>query len=625
MIQLRNISLSFGGQKVFDSISCTFNDNQRVGLVGNNGSGKSTLFKVIMGQHPIDDGHVALLSKKKIAYMPQEVVLMSDKSILDEALTALGDVAQLQEEEKRLSALIEQGSYDDDLINHYGQVCHDLEQFDMATERARVQRILAGLGFSNAAMEAPVNTLSVGWKMRLVLAKLLIQKADFYLFDEPTNHLDIFAKEWFLKFLKSAPFGFLLVSHERYFLDEVCDYILELERGKGTVYTGNYSSYVEQKAERDRLQLQAYIQQQKDIQRKQETIDRFKASASRAKGMQSMMKSLDRIERIEPPADFNRKIVFKFGSLQQAGKVVLRVNDVDYSFEQKQIFDHVSFEIERGHKVALVAANGVGKTTLFNVIAGIYPKQHGSIEFGYNVKSALFEQDQLRALDANKTVLEEVSYACAKKTESEIRACLGAFLFSGDDVLKKIKVLSGGERNRVAMVKVLLQDANFLMLDEPTNHLDITSKELLLKALQEYPGTILFVSHDRDFVNQLATNIIELTPQGTHAYQGNYDSFIYQKEHANRAKDGDMPKYVQPKQEQVVSSKERFELKKASNKLESKIGNLAKNKIDLQLKMAALSYGSDDYNVLLLQLNALENEIQNYTQQWELMQTKLET
>src|SRR5579859_3538865 len=298
MIQLRDISLSFGTQKVFDSIACTFSDDQRIGLVGANGSGKSTLFKVLIGADRLDDGHVAVLSKKKIAYMPQEVVLLSDKSILDEALSALEDMTRLHAEEQRVGALIEQGFSDEETISYYAELCESLAQFDLQSERARAQKILAGLGFSDEKMAMPVNTLSVGWKMRLVLAKLLIQKADFYLFDEPTNHLDIFAKEWFLKFLKSSSFGFLLVSHERYFLDELCDHIFELERGKGTMFNGNYSSYLVQKESMRQLHLQAYVQQQKEIGRKEDTINRFKASASRAKGMQSMQKSLDKIERI---------------------------------------------------------------------------------------------------------------------------------------------------------------------------------------------------------------------------------------------------------------------------------------------------------------------------------------
>ncbi len=618
MIQLRNICLSYGSQKIFDSISATFNDDQHIGLVGDNGSGKSTLFKVIVGSIKLDEGSVAILNKKKLAYMPQEVVLLSDKSVLEEALTALEALASLKEQEQELLTLIEEGSTDEHVFNTYADICEKLEHYDVDAERAQVQRILAGLGFTQEKMNAPVASLSVGWKMRLVLAKLLIQKADFYLFDEPTNHLDIFAKEWFLKFLKTSSFGFLLVSHERYFLDELCTNIFELERGKGTMYKGNYSSYVVQKQAVRQLQWEAYVQQQKDIKRKEEVINRFKASASRAKSMQSMVKSLERIERVEAPVEHKKKISLRFGAMQQSGKVVLKVKDLAFAFGENRIFNNVNFEIERGQRVALVAANGVGKTTLFNVIAGIYPKQQGSIEFGYNVKSALFEQDQLRALNQRKTILQEVSDACSKKTESEVRACLGAFLFPGEDTQKKISVLSGGERNRVAMVKVLLQDANFLMLDEPTNHLDITSKEILLESLKEYPGTILFVSHDRDFVNELATDIIELTPQGAYHYEGNYDSFVYQKEQSTikqEVKHNQL--HIEAKQS---SSKEDFERSKTIKKLENKIEKISQSISEYHLKIAQHNYGSSEYTRLIDELKQLEHEREQQTQLWESMQ-----
>ena len=373
------------------------------------------------------------------------------------------------------------------------------------------------------------------------------------------------------------------------------------------MFNGNYSSYLEQKSARRELHLQSYMQQQKEINRKEDTINRFKASASRAKGMKRMMKALDKMEPIDAPVDYAPKISFKFGFVQQSGKIVLKVNSVNYVFGQKQIFKNVTFEIERGQKVALVAPNGVGKTTLFNIIAGIYDKQEGSVELGYNVKSALFEQDQLRALNPQKTVLEEVSNACGKKTESEIRACLGAFLFPGDDTKKKIKVLSGGERNRVAMVKVLLQDANFLMLDEPTNHLDIMSKEILLKSLQQYPATILFVSHDRDFVNQLATHIIELTPDGAYRYEGNYDSFVYQKEQAEKGKIDHKRSVQIVSNEKARDSKADFELKKSINRAEAKVDKLSKQIADLQLKIAALAFGSVEYNKTVHELISSRN------------------
>lgn len=528
MINIKNLELSFCSQVVFDSISVNVDQNARMGLVGRNGSGKSTLLKVIAKYQPVEGGTITVLPGKRLAYMPQEVVLQSDKSIIEETVAACGDIHEIQCRLKELESEIEQGNTSDSVINPYVELQEQLATLEPEKLRAQAERILLGLGFKREQLEQPVNNLSVGWKMRVVLAKLLLQKADFYLFDEPTNHLDIVAKDWFLGFLKASDFGFMLVCHERYFLDELCTSILALENGHAKVYKGNYSNFETQYAA-DLEQLQSsYARQQKELARRTETIERFKAKASKAKMAQSMQKQLDKVERITiPPAP--KTVRFHFPETKRSGKIVLAVHDVAQKFGDKKLFEHVNLNIERGDRVALVAANGVGKTTLFNLIVGNLPLQHGAIEIGANVDKTIFAQDQNESLDFNANIFENARALCPKKSEQQIRSFLGAFLFGAEEIKKKVGVLSGGEKNRVAMSIVLMQDANFLLLDEPTNHLDMPSKEILIQALSEFTGTILFVSHDHYFINKLATRIVELTPKGAVNYQGNYDAYLHQK------------------------------------------------------------------------------------------------
>lgn len=528
MINGYNVCLEMIEQVIFDDISFVFDQSQRIGLVGRNGSGKSTLLKVIAGQQQLDSGAVAIQKGKTIAYLSQDVVLQSDKSIVEETYTSFAHIAALLEEQRAIEAQLDNADDLDELLERYAIVCEKLLHIDQEGMRAEAKKVLMGLGFKAEQFDEPVATLSVGWKMRIVLAKLLLQRADFYLFDEPTNHLDIVAKEWFLQFLKRAPFGFVLVCHDRYFLNQLCTEIFEIERGNGKLYVGDYNHYEKQKAHDEALLEMQYKNQQRDIKQKTETIERFKAKASKAAMAQSMLKALDKVERIELPPkapDIN----FNFPPLQQSGSVVLTIEGVAHSFGPKQIFKNVSFEVQKGQKIALVASNGVGKTTLFNLIAQKLPLSVGKITVGHNVHSTVFDQDQTASLAMDKTILENITESCPKVTEQKIRAFAGSFLFTKDSINKKVGVLSGGEKNRVGMIKVLLQNANLLLLDEPTNHLDIQSKDILLTALQAYQGTILFVSHDQDFVNKLATDIVELSVDGAQEYQGNYELYLYQK------------------------------------------------------------------------------------------------
>ena len=592
MIQIKNICLSFGQRHIFDDITLTIDPKERIGLVGLNGAGKSTLLKAIAKEQTLDDGLIQISRDMTIAYMSQETVLLTDKTVIDEALTVFGDF-ELEEKARHVAEIV---------------------------------RMLEGLGFSKNQMDGLVSSLSVGWKMRLVLAKLLLKKADFYLFDEPTNHLDIFAKDWFVPFLKNMSAGFLLVCHEQYVLDELCTKIIDVSRGKATAYRGNYSAFVDQKQAADERQMSAYEQQQKMIAQKKETIERFRAKASKAKMAQSMMKELEKIELLSPPETVSRSLVVPLPAVQRSGRIVLEAEQVGFSFGDKKIFSDVHLKIERGEKVALVSANGMGKTTLFNCIAGVYPLQKGSVTFGHNVEYALFHQDPNRSLDLKATVFDEMIQSAPHKTEQEVRSLLGAFMFSGNDIHKKIGVLSGGEKNRVAMVKVLLQPANFLLLDEPTNHLDMPSKQVLLNALRQYQGTVLFVSHDHLFLNELPTRILELTPKGVHSYQGNYEQFKYYKmvqeqesvSEKTVAKDtSNAPSAIE---QPVVSQKDSYEARKRVNSLASKIEKLEEKMEALQAELMKYPFGTPKYKKIYDEFIALTQEHQTLFDEWESLQ-----
>lgn len=612
MIILRNLHLAFGPQQLFDGIDVTFSSTQKIGVVGRNGSGKSTLLKVIAGQQVIDEGTVMLDGTKTIAYMPQEMIFFSKKTVYEEVFGVFDVYTQLEQERDSVEQQLSQGADNSaHLIERYHKIIDKLLMFDRVDAEKRTNTILKNLGFNDQQQQQTVDTLSVGWKMRIVLAQLLLQQADFYLFDEPTNHLDITTKEWFLSFLQQAPFGFLLVTHDRYFLEKACTTIFELERGKGTMYYGNFTTYIEQKEQRNMVQQAAYARQQREITRKQETIDRFKASASKAKSMQSMIKKLDKIERIEiePPLP---TVSFHFPPTTRSGRVVLTLKDIAYTFGQKRLFSHVSCEVVRGQKLALVAPNGTGKTTLLNIIAGKLPLQQGSIELGHNVLPAFFEQDQTQVLNPTNTIFEEVMEACRDISETTIRTFLGSFLFRGDEIEKKIKVLSGGEKNRVAMIKVLLQKANVLLLDEPTNHLDLYAKEVLLQALQQYEGTIIFVSHDHNFIQNLATGILELTYDGLYYYPGTFEEFLDDKKQQHALPQSAVPSHIK----NIPSPKQPI-VEKKIKQLEGEISRLEIEEQKLSQQLEQLKYGTAEYDKTMKKFMAAKMHLDSLMEEWE--------
>lgn len=619
MIQVRGLKLAFGDQTIFDDVSFIINGNEKIGLVGRNGAGKTTLLKILARTQYPDEGSVTIQPTFKVAYLPQEVVLLSDRSVFTEALNVFNGLGNRLERIKQLEEMLLQTPGVLEVGKELVALQHQLHDEESLVRVQETREVLRGLGFSSEMFGLLVNQLSVGWKMRLVLATLLLSRADFYLFDEPTNHLDLPAQDWFFDFLIRSKSGFLLVSHNRYFLDRACATIFELSLGALTVYRGNYTIYLEQKAQRQAALEKQYAEQQKFIQKQTAVIERFRASASKASTVQSMIKGLEKIEpiKLEPVP---RSVIFHFPPVPSAGKEVLMVQNVAMSFGTKPLFDKVSFIIKRGHKVALVAPNGTGKSTLLSLVMGKLAPSKGTVIFGHKVKPVIFEQDQNISLDSAKTVLDTALDSCKTSEERQrVRAFLGAFLFSGDEVQKKVEVLSGGEKNRLAMVRVLLQNGNLLLLDEPTNHLDMQAKEVLLSALQQYQGTILFVSHDRDFLNRLATDIIELTPQGAFCYQGTYDEFLYAKSRLTSVATPPQEKNIQGGSQTPVKKRgeELYQLHKRIRAVEGAIDRLEREKSALLERFERLLYGTAEYDQACQLLKELEQKLEKQELLWE--------
>lgn len=618
MIQLINIFLSYREQVIFNNVSCAIESGEHIGVVGLNGAGKSTLLKILSHYIKLDSGTIFIEKNRKIAYLPQEVTFISDKSVFEEALSVFSYYIELIKTKEQLELLSLESKLDIESLGRYSDIQEELKNFNLPQVISKAKKILFGLGFNEQFQEKKVAELSVGWKMRLVLVKLLLQEADFYLFDEPTNHLDMVTKEWFYDFLKSTNAGFLLVTHDKYFLEKACDYIFEISSGNINKYMGNYSTYLNQKEKNNALLESTYNRQQREITQKKAVIERFRASATKAKMAQSMEKQLNKIEVVSLNSSMP-KLNFKFKEPLQSGLLVLQFDNLSYGFNNKLLFQNISGTIQRGEKVGIVASNGTGKTTLFNIISGKIKSYTGAVNFGHNVNYTVFEQDQIDSLDSKKTIYEEVLNEITDETEANIRSCLGSFLFTGDTIRKKIEVLSGGERNRVALIKVLLKKANFLLLDEPTNHLDLQSKEILLKALQDYKGTVLIVSHDRDFLQRLTTRILELTPESLYSYPGDYESYLEFKKNIVTNKENGNNSEGKKQINSTISLNKNKATSREIFLVESKIKKLEKEIIDINKTFLSLEYGTAEYNKLLDKLNNKQKELDNSLSKWELL------
>jgi ATP-binding cassette, subfamily F, member 3 len=532
MIQLTGAGKRYGPKILFESTDWLVTSNERTGIVGANGTGKSSMLKVLAGIEGLDSGTITVQKGTSVGYLPQDGLSLSGRTVFAECMTVFDDLRALEDEQEQLAHRMSELDHNS---AEYSQVA---ERFQRAESEfraregysieAQVGAVLSGLGFSQRDWKRRTEEFSGGWQMRIALAKLLLEAPNLLLLDEPTNHLDIEARNWLEGYLNSYPNAFVLISHDRYFLDVTVRKIAELWNKRIHFYTGGFTKYEVQKTER-RAQLQAaYANQRERIEQLEAFINRFRAQATKAKQVQSRIKELDRIERIEIPPE-ERTIHFKFPQPKASGRVVAEFKNVAKSYGDHPVFSDVNFIIERGERIALVGVNGAGKSTLIKILAGAEPLSAGEFTLGHNTQPDYFAQDQYKELDAGARLLDDLGTVAPRATNTELRSILGSFLFSEDDVFKQIGVLSGGERNRYALARMLMMPSNFLLLDEPTNHLDMRAKDVLLEALQGYTGTVVFVSHDRYFMDKLATRVFEVEEGRVHVFPGNYEDYLWRK------------------------------------------------------------------------------------------------
>ncbi|RXK86170.1 ribosomal protection-like ABC-F family protein [Filimonas effusa] len=533
LIGLNNVTFEFGARVIVSEATWHIHPGERIGLIGYNGTGKSTMLKLLVGQYTPSVGTVEKGRDTTIGYLHQDLLSFdTNDSILEVAMGAFERIKQLEKEIETLGHQLEATS-DEKLLEQYTDKLHELEVLGGYTIHHRTEEVLQGLGFSNTDLQRPYKEFSGGWRMRVLLAKMILQQPDVLLLDEPTNHLDLPSIEWLEKYLQHYQGSVVIVSHDKYFLNRMVNKIVELYQQRLHIYSGNYAFYEQEKEIRVELQQRAYENQQDYIRQQERFIERFKAKASKAAAAQSAMKRLDKIERIDQVEIERPNLRINFQVDKQPGKVLAELKGVTKKFGENTIIENAVAEIERGDKIALIGANGKGKSTVLRIIAGTEPYS-GERVWGYNVDESFYAQHQLEALDLNNTILEEMQTCRSGKTELELRSLLGCFLFGGDDTDKRIKVLSGGEKARVALAKVIVSKANFLMLDEPTNHLDMHSVELLANALNKYEGSIIFVSHDRYFISETANKIWEIVDHEIKEFKGTYKEYMEWKERMAR-------------------------------------------------------------------------------------------
>lgn len=535
LLQCVNLTKSFGVEPILTNIKFEIQSKQRIALVGRNGAGKSTLLRIIAGQMSYDSGEIIIPKDVKLGYLAQDTGLESSLSIWDEMLSVF---AELQRKESTLRRLEEQMANPDNedyekILKEYDQLQVNFKDEGGYQYEADIRSVLAGLNFANFDYSTKISTLSGGQKTRLALGKLLLTKPDLLILDEPTNHLDIETLSWLEQYLSNYPGAVLIVSHDRYFLDKVVDHVYELSRTKATKFKGNYSDYLEEKSLRYEQELKQFEKQQEEIAKLEDFVRRNIARASTTKRAQSRRRTLERMERLDRPQGSEKSANFSFDIEKQTGNEVLKVQALSGGYDNVALFKEITFQLNRGESVALIGPNGIGKSTMLKMITKELQPLSGSITYGSNVAIGYYDQEQAK-LTSNKQVIHELWDEYPLMQEKDIRTVLGNFLFSGDDVLKIVSDLSGGEKARLALAKLMLKKANFLILDEPTNHLDLDSKEVLESALIDYPGTILFVSHDRYFLNRMATRIIELSKQNITNYLGDYDYYLHKKDEARQ-------------------------------------------------------------------------------------------
>lgn len=593
MLSIKNLSFYFGSRILYDDVSLHIKPKDKIGLIGANGTGKSTLLRIITGEYTPDEGEISRSGDCTIEFLNQDLLsYQTEDSILSVAMQAFEEAVKIQGQIDKVLKEMEE-DYKDEQVDRLTKLQERFEALDGYSIQSKAEEILEGLGFKTADLSKPLKNFSGGWRMRVMLAKLLLCKPSLLILDEPTNHLDLPSIQWIEEYLQRYEGAIIVVSHDREFMDNTVKSIVEISQAKLNLYGGNYSFYVQEKALRAEIQKNSYENQQAKIRQTERFIARFKATASKAKQVQSRVKSLERMDILEDVVDETAKVKFRFNFKNQPGKNIFSLKNVSKAYGDLKILENTNAVVERGDKIALIGANGKGKSTLLRIIAGNEPIE-GERSLGHNVKFSFFAQHQLESLNVENNLVDELKEMGTEKNEVEIRTILGCFLFSNDDVFKKIKVLSGGEKSRVALAKTLISEANFLLLDEPTNHLDIQSVNILTQALQQYEGTYVVISHDRHFISQVANKIWYIEDHQIKEYPGTFEEYKYWRSIKDAEEKKSEVKKVEVKKTEVKSAPASLasepkapqkELKTLQNKLEKieqKIGSLENQKTSLE-------------------------------------------
>lgn len=636
-----------GDRELLDGVSTFINPGERIGLVGPNGAGKSTLLKIIMGIQEMDDGSVALSNEETLGYLPQDGVDPDfTLTVLEEVETAFAELFELEMKVKgiqeELSQVDPQSKEYEKLMERYGVLQTELESSGLYELRSEVEKVLMGLGFSEEDFHRNTSEFSGGWLMRIALAKLLLRRPTYLLLDEPTNHLDIESLQWMENFLNNYEGAVVVVSHDKAFLDTITNRTLALRSGDISDYAGNYSFYEKKWEEEKELLLNAKKNQEKQIKETQDFIDRFRYKASKARQVQSRVKQLEKMDQIEIE-DEQSKVSFRFPEPPRSGQVVMKLEDLHKSYDGHQVFSGIDYEIERGDKIAIVGPNGAGKSTLIRILAGNEPFQEGKRIEGHNVTVNYFAQHQADELDPKKDALETLMDAGSNQKESRLRTILGCFLFQGDDVFKKVKVLSGGEKSRLALAKMLLSPANLLIFDEPTNHLDMSSKNILQQAIQQYEGTCLIVSHDRAFLDPIVNKVLEVQLGYIKTYLGNVSYYLTRKkeqeeqekqaESAAAEKEANKNDQLSRKEQRRIEAERRNEISRRTKPIRQKIESLEKEieqmesrKMEIEEAMAQPDFYDDEEKVkkFSLEYDQLKADLTDRYSKWEEYQQRLE-
>ncbi len=633
MVSVNNISYFIGGRALYQNASMFIKPDDKIGLIGLNGRGKSTLLKIINGDYRVDEGTISKAKDCTIGFLNQDLLsYQTDDAILTVAMEAFKDAVDTQREIEKILHRLET-EYSDDLVNKLTKLQEKFDQLDGYTMQAKAEEVLEGIGFSTKDLHRPLKEFSGGWRMRVMLAKLLLEKPSLLMLDEPTNHLDLPSIEWVEGYLRNYPGAVIIVSHDRTFLDNVITKTVDVTQQQLVTYEGNYSYYLQEKEMREEIQQNAYENQQAKIRQTERFIERFRAKATKARQVQSRVKALERMDLVEEVVNDTAAVNFRFTFRQPSGRHVVTMKDLSKAYGDLQILKHTNAGIERGDKIALIGANGKGKSTLLRIIAGTEPVE-GERIIGHNVIYGFYAQHQLESLRVDNEILDELKQAGSGKTEQELRNVLGCFLFSDEDVFKKIKVLSGGEKSRVALAKTLISEANFLLLDEPTNHLDFISENILIQALQQYKGTFVVVSHNRHFVSQVANKIWYIEDHQIKEYPGTYEEYEYWKkdnEKKGLTAPAPPPARKEGKKETPVISSETKDaqlakLNKVLKKAEEEVTKLEaeKSKLESALGNADIYEKPAELAALQNDFTRIEKDLAAATAMWEKLMLEIE-